>query len=289
MDTMPNTIQNKIMFLTFNGFFVNEDVKNIYHYDSNLELPKYKDIKKLEDNLSKYIMNYNTSITSNFIEYWNDHYFFIQTFPNEKEFYESYGFDSWINHFINHIYYKVNTSFENKLDISFKYPLIIGFELNQNIGITPLHIEIMKKNKDLIKKYIHTKKYKWFTNNNKIKEMIDCVENPSSFDDVSIIQDKLNKCLCDTDLIKYLSNCEKDSYTNFYSDDKLATIHNKYCNVHSSYLQNNKIECEKFIKYQSDKWINFLTKQGISFQKLYKLNPEDMNLYSFDLINLVED
>ena len=286
---MPNTIQNKIMFLTFNGFFVNEDVKNIYHYDSNLELPKYKDIKKLEDNISKYIMNYNTSITSNFIEYWNDHYFFIQTFPNEKEFYESYGFDSWINHFINHIYYKVNTSFENKLDISFKYPLIIGFELNQNIGITPLHIEIMKKNKDLIKKYIHTKKYKWFTNNNKIKEMIDCVENPSSFDDVSIIQDKLNKCLCDTDLIKYLSNCEKDSYTNFYSDDKLATIHNKYCNVHSSYLQNNKIECEKFIKYQSDKWINFLTKQGISFQKLYKLNPEDIYLYSFDLIYLVED
>jgi hypothetical protein len=287
MNKIPNTIHQKLMFLKFNEFILPENITDIYVYDDKLTLPTYDDIKKLEDNLSKYIMNYNSSTTYNLIEYFNDHHFFIQTFPNEKKFYNLHGFDSWINHFINNIYYKADTSYKNELDASFKYPLIIGFELNQNIKITPLHIEIMRQKKDLIKKYIYKKKYKWFTNNEQIKEMIESLENSSSLELENNF--KITKCLCDTDLIKYLSNCEKDSYTNYYSDDKLDDIHRKYCNIHNSYLQKNQIEYDKFIKYNSDKWITFLTNQGISFQKLHKTNPEDMNLYLFDLINLVED
>lgn len=287
MNKLPKSIQDKFVFLTSNGFILDENVKNIHIYDSNLSLPKYNDIEKLQDNLSKYIINYNRSIICNFMEYWNDHHFFIQTFPNEKNFYELYGFDSWINHFINNIYYKKDTSYENKLDVSYKYPLIIGFELSQNMEITPLHVETMMQQKDLIKKYIILKKYKWFTDNNKIKELINSLEKIDSLEDNC--ENKLNICLCDTDLIKHLSNCEKDSYVNFYSDDKLVSIHNKYCNIHYSYLQKNNIEYEKFLKCKSDKWITFLTKQGVTLQKLYKSYPEDMNLYCFDLINLVED
>ena len=101
MNKLPKSIQDKLVFLTSNGFILDENVKNIHIYDSNLSLPKYNDIEKLQNNLSKYIINYNHSIICNFMEYWNDHHFFIQTFPNEKNFYELYGFDSWINHFIN--------------------------------------------------------------------------------------------------------------------------------------------------------------------------------------------
>jgi len=288
MNNLPDLIINKINFLNNNGFIITENIKNEYIYDSNLKIPSYDDKKELEKNICHYYPYYKTNLTCNYIEYFNDHHFFIQTFEKEKEFYNRYGYDSWIHHFINNIYNKTNPKYENKLDISLKYPLVIGYELNTNIEFTPIHLEIMKKNKDIIKKYIFDKKLKWFNDNDKIKNLIDTLENPQ-YDEEDSNYTNNDECLCTTELMKYLINCEKNCYTNMYSDDKLYTIHDKYCRVHSSYLQKNKSECEKFIKYKSDKWITFLENQSISFKKLYKNDPEDLNLCDFALINLIQD
>ena len=275
---------NKIKFLEFNGFTINDDNLIKEFYDDNLELPNSDNITLLIKNISKYlsisIESLNKSIYNKF---WNDHHFFIQTFEKEKKNYNNYGIDSWIDHFIDNF---------NKIDElyqSLNYPKIIGFELNQDIPIKSFEFKILGNKSNLFKQYICKKKYKLSIDGEKIKVLFDAFTELPNKDEI-LCENKSSLCFCKTDYMKYLISNDKCSYNTQYSESNLNFIHNKFCCVHSTYLDKNKDQLNNFINFNNDKWISYLKdKYNPSFKSLVDNKPEDYNLYSYNLINLVQD
>lgn len=292
MSVFPPSIVNKIRFLNMNGFKITKDVLNIYTYDSNLSLPDSDSNYKLEYFIKKYTSK--TFITKNVLEYWIDHHKFINSFEKEKEMYDKIGIDSWIYHFIKEILPSIDIYEYNKLNESFKYPLVIGFEMNQNLAYYPFELELLGKYLNVAKEFINKKKYKWANDSKEIKEFVELLNN--NINGINIINNTdesstLNtndSCFCKSNFMIHKINNEENSYDCKYNESKLNRIHNKYCSVHSAYLAKNKSQLNNFISNKSDKWISFLNSKCPTFTDLVNNSPEDYNLHLFDIVNLFE-
>jgi hypothetical protein len=290
MSELPNTIITVIKFLVQNGYNIRDEItilKKPYIYDPNIIKPTEHDICRLEHNINRYAFIKFDFNTPYFMDYWNDHNNFINTFKKENILYESFGYDSWIHHFIKNIKFDEKIKSLQVLDKSFLYPLIIGFEVNQDLPICSVTIETLQKGKDFIKNYINKNNYKWGVDTNKIKSIVDSLNNNDhESDDNTIKSDLKDMCFCKSGFIKQKIYNETHSYDNNYSDYKLDIIHAKYCSLHLLYLLKNIIEQDRFIKYGYDKWINFIELADPSFNSLVKNDPQYYYLDLFNLINI---
>jgi hypothetical protein len=294
METLPKTIINKISFLNVNGFKLNKDIKTPYKYDYSL-ITSESTINNhnilLEYNINKHSSKKCSS--KNFIEYWKDHYFFINTFEKEKKIYDKFGIDNWILHFIKEVLPTIDINKYNTLDKSFIYPQIIGYELNENLLCYPFEIELLGKNKYLANKLIITKKYKWADNSDKIKKIIESLnnnnDNNNNDNDDNHYDNNCNSgiCFCKSPFMEYLITNEKNSYNPQYSDTNLRLIHDNYCHYHSEYLKTNEIQFNMFMKFKTDNWIEYLKSNIPTFTCLVNNKSEYYNLHLFDYINLL--
>lgn len=294
MAELPDTIITVIKFLIQNGYDIRNEISTLkkpFTYDTNIIKPNQNDIYRLVNNINRYSTIKFDFNTSYFMDYWDDHNNFIHTFEKENMLYETFGYDSWIHHLIKNIKFDGKIKSHQPLDKSFSYPLIIGYEVNKDLPICSVTIETLPKGKDFIKSHIYKNNYKWGTDTNKIKSIVDSLNN-NNLDEIDDVDNKAikpelkNMCFCKSGFVKQKIYNETHSYDNNYSDYKLDIIHQKYCSLHLLYLLKNIIEQDRFIKYGYDKWINFIEIANPSFNSLVKNDPEYYYLDLFDLINI---